>query len=137
GHHSGLPDPESLKARLLARSKDRIVLEAIQDAVDRLPQLVDVRSAKLPVGIAEGTPLEKELFFRFLFSALVDADYLDTESHFRPKEAEARTTSKGIEYIAEQFLSNYHRRFADVDPTPVNQVRREVFEACQMAAAKP
>jgi CRISPR-associated endonuclease/helicase Cas3 len=44
-----------------------------------------------------------DLFLRLLFSALVDADFLDTESHFSPKQTEVRGQDLDLTTLARVF----------------------------------
>lgn len=82
-HHAGLPDPDSLDRRLLDDAK----VARYAMAVDQAPlDLLGLeQSAALPDFFVSADPKQKqmrryELFVRMLFSALVDADFLDTEA---------------------------------------------------------
>lgn len=81
--------------------------------------------------------LQTELFLRMMFSALVDADFLDTEKHFEPDAPRLR----GAEYAPVDLWPMLERDQARIilkaRSTPVNTVRREVYEACLEAAEIP
>lgn len=91
GHHAGLADwVADLDNRLLgARGPDsrreyeeaKRVCESAEPSILTLPAGFDLRSelAAIP-GIRGGNPLACAFWIRMLFSALVDADFLDTES---------------------------------------------------------
>ena len=84
GHHGGMPDPTNLKQRLGEKSNDPIVQDVLRQArrVVALPERPPLPTLK--------SPSQVELFLRLLFSALVDADYLDTEAHFDPGRSRLR-----------------------------------------------
>ena len=70
------------------------------------------------------------------FSALVDADYLETEKHFNPEKSNSRIEWPAIEKLWEKFkieqdtfVSNEKKNISDV-----NTVRNEVYGACLNAA---
>lgn len=72
-----------------------------------------------------------------LFSALVDADFLDTEGHFRGARAGLRSSSWTIEALLARFEVSYQKRFATAPPTPVNRVRAQVYQDCLRMAKEP
>ena len=71
-----------------------------------------------------------------IFSALVDADYLDTEKHFNQGKAETRAHQPNLEALWERFQARHHR-VAQGASGPVNQVRAEVYHSCLSAAERP
>jgi CRISPR-associated endonuclease/helicase Cas3 len=75
------------------------------------------------------------MFFRLLFSALVDADYLDTESHFR----DGRSALRGSQMSMGELLAELTRHVEDL-PTGQNRevaaVRRAVYMSCLNASEK-
>jgi len=77
-----------------------------------------------------------ELLLRMTFSALVDADSLDTEEHFDPARSAVRqrTTLTVSELLT--TLERSHAALEDErDPTPVNAARRAIRRQCVAAAA--
>jgi CRISPR-associated endonuclease/helicase Cas3 len=74
------------------------------------------------------------MFLRLLFSALVDADFLDTESHFSPSRQGERATAADIPALWRRFEAS-RDQFADSPKTDVNRVRSEVYDACIAAAS--
>lgn len=101
GHHAGLADwTGSLDTRLLGtgatdsrREYDeaRRACEAAKQPLLALPAEFDLRSALLSIpGARSANPLAWSLWVRMLFSALVDADFLDTEAFMDGAKAVGR-----------------------------------------------
>jgi len=127
GHHGGLPDPANLKQRVRDKAKDPAVQDVLKHAekILPLPECPD-----LPHLIS---PTQTELFLRFLFSALVDADYLDTEAHFDSGRSRLRYRPVNLEILAESFWKKQDK-LSGHDQSPVNLVRHEIYQACLAAA---
>ncbi len=88
GHHGGLSDLREARAWLEERSADPHSAEGIAAAsaaglMNALPNAPDVAQFA-------GDQRGFELFLRLCFSALVDADRLDTEAHFESAKAAIR-----------------------------------------------
>ena len=80
--------------------------------------------------------LSAEVFLRLAYSALVDADSLDTEAHKLASPPPERRSSLTLA----DLWSRYDTFLEKESPAPestVNRVRREVYEACLEAASKP
>ncbi|WP_448534628.1 CRISPR-associated helicase Cas3' [Parathermosynechococcus lividus] len=136
GHHSGLPCVNELKNRLAEVDRstyDQIEAAAKADEIDlALPETVQQELA----AIAE-YPLDCELWLRLLFSCLVDADYLDTESHFDPTSASQRGQSPSLQQLWSAFEANHTELITSSPPTTVNAVRKAVYDHCLAAASQP
>jgi CRISPR-associated endonuclease/helicase Cas3 len=78
--------------------------------------------------------LAGEMLLRMVFSALVDADYQDTEAHFDPERSAARTPAPGPSVLFPILLGAQESVMAGAAGT-VNEVRREVYEYCLLAAS--
>lgn len=134
GHHGGLPAKKELQEWLREREADPAVHEAIGRAQNALLALQPVTPLALPSYVR--TELEEELFLRMLFSALVDADYLDTERHFNVDKAEARDGFLRLADLRPSFEAN-QRELTGKARDRVNGVRDEVYRACLNAALLP
>jgi CRISPR-associated endonuclease/helicase Cas3 len=137
GHHGGLPDRGVLSTRL-KELRDARGGEAAREAMARavsegvIPAAV-AATGSLAVPAYVRDPLSLELFLRMLFSALVDADWLDTEAHWEPEAAAQRGTTAELGALTERLEAAQAALMRGADGA-VNDVRREVHEACLRAA---
>lgn len=131
GHHAGLEDAGVAATKLNAFWQERG--HEVVEAQNRLVA-AGVRLPTLRVR-AFASPTQREFVIRMVFSALVDADYLDTERHFAPEQARLRGRGPSLDVLW-QRLEAAQREILD-DSTVVNRVRREVYEACVRAASGP
>ena len=76
-----------------------------------------------------------------LFSALVDADFLDTERHFSPDASLQRSTYPSLATLEESLLSDQQRLMGNsrvISTTHahdrLNKLRNEVYQACLTSA---
>ncbi|MFV9510193.1 CRISPR-associated helicase Cas3' [Tepidibacillus sp. LV47] len=138
GHHAGLNSSGSLSLILEERIENQKshFLEVLQHAEPFLREVVFPhmqKEWKLPL-LAE---TEREMWIRMVFSALVDADYLDTEQHFQPTLALARRQEISVEDLWNRLAADQQQLINKADNTLVNRIRKQVYEVCVEAAAKP
>lgn len=142
GHHAGLPDwatdsiagseggKGSLSARLCSASEElRKSLEGV--GISR-PDWLELSqpTQKIPGGL-NGLAL----WTRLVFSCLVDADYLDTESFLNPSKAVKRKIEQPKLTELANNLENYLTKLSDRAPqTDVNSIRAEVLGFSKEAA---
>jgi len=143
GHHAGLancvrnePDaPKSLEIRvrenqqLLHAVVQNVPPEILAQRLPPLPAFLQNRSAS-----PEDSKRKVEFWTRFLFSALTDADYLDTEAALDPARSALRPAPQPIDELVRRIEEEIRRRSAAASPGPVNEARRLVAEACLNAA---
>jgi CRISPR-associated endonuclease/helicase Cas3 len=146
GHHAGLDNWESLKGRLAGEDAQRELSEALDagpasdllspvGTLPRLPQL------PIPPSMVEEIPGRFALWVRMLFSALVDADFLDTEAFMNPDATQARQVDVLAMTALLAAFDGYMARKAEAvqasgqADSPVNQRRAEVLAACRAKAA--
>ncbi len=147
GHHGGLPDRERLRERLRLPEEVERHARAVQIPIER--QSEDETPAIPPWLLSPASPKAGarglEFFTRILFSALTDADFLDTEAYFAlagDVEAANRNAARAVRWpdllsyqpVLDAFLA---AKGVSAVPTSVNLLRAEVLDACRAAGAGP
>lgn len=137
GHHGGLMNHGDLRSWLKERRQDAdtglardwaesvgVIASAGNDFDQVIPEF------------ARSNPHALEFWLRMCFSALVDADYRDTERHFDPVSFANRGGAPPIPVLAKR-LEAAQAALNEAHQGPVNAVRREVYQACLGAAELP
>lgn len=142
GHHAGLADKGQAVSELTKALEEQKVLAEVRTGLKTLgleePLARALKEAFQEVGTkakAGGTALE--LLVRMAFSALVDADYLDTEAHFQPQVAQRRGQAPSLGELWDRLQRAQEELLSRAEDTPVNRVRLEVYQACLKAAELP
>jgi CRISPR-associated endonuclease/helicase Cas3 len=143
GHHTGLANltrsdpggPCSLRERLANNRQLSVQLSASLPP-DIATRNVPVIPPHLPSDLnrSDDSRRRLEMWIRFLFSALADADYLDTEQALDPARAARRRSGPPIGELAQRIESEITRRCETAATTPVNEARRRLAEACLVAS---
>jgi CRISPR-associated endonuclease/helicase Cas3 len=138
GHHTGLKNQGDVANRLISK---RHRLEAalaeqppasiLEQVVPPLPLLATPKSKHDKAGMRA-----LELYTRFLFSALCDADFLDTEAFFSRERAGLRGNSVDITSLAAKLSASVDSLAFGAPATIVNHARTEVRAACKAAATQ-
>ena len=135
GHHGGLRSLTETKNWVAERTEDAAVQQAVADARRVIPDLEPAVEIAMPA-IATGDELATELYLRLLFSALVDADWLDTESHFEPGVSSQRLPPDvSLGTLWERFLNN-QRAMPHREGSIVDDARNEVYNCAVKAAER-
>lgn len=150
GHHIGLQhldikalgglDPRNIAARhplglrLTAASLDNLETQLRNDGLT-LPR---VTQPMLGASLASNVPAMLDV--RCLFSALVDADFLDTEAHFQGDRCGKRYRQRGQRLDADLALTVVMARIrqtreATRAATRVDTVRQQLLDACLVSAS--
>lgn len=126
GHHGGLPDSNH---RNLGESLDDI-LEKAEPYLNCIPEISSkLNSVELPFNPTSAFQLS--FFTRMLFSALVDADFLDTERFMDSKKFAMRDAGLSLEILNE----NLNERISKFKPdTDINKLRCEILDHCRERA---
>lgn len=144
GHHGGLPSREELKDRVARKKADVRIAESVAIAMESVPDLQPDGDMPFPSWLgqqerdANPDRLQRrlEFFLRMLFSALVDADFLDTERHFEGEKAAVRSSTEiSIEGLWRR-MEAHHESLLREPQTELNQLRNEIYDACVASAEK-
>ncbi|MFU2207532.1 CRISPR-associated endonuclease Cas3'' [Solidesulfovibrio sp. C21] len=132
GHHAGLPDGKESgdPSCLTVRLRNAILPEAIPDWLTQAnaPQ-------ELPfTQIVGRSGLQAAFFIRMLYSCLVDADFLDTESFLDTGKQALRGGYPPLEALWERLQAHLDMFKAKEKPSPVDPWRNAVLGWCLEAA---
>lgn len=151
-HHAGLYDAADLTERLIGGGKTdsehehREARDACAAHAPQLLQVPEALNAKLLLpgipGLREGEPLAQALWLRMLFSALVDADFLDTETYLDRGRAEHRAGFPPLTEYRTRLDAHLDAMAAKVKADgraddPVMRARAQVLADCREAATQP
>ena len=137
GHHAGLEDSSDAELKIAAEPDFAERMETMAEAIKTFGLYPGV------VGNPEQVPesqLKQELFTRMVTSALVDADFLDTEFHFGQERPRAREHDLDIPTLWSRFeagrtrLLERQQTSGKVTAPNVQTVRDEVYAECLKAA---
>jgi CRISPR-associated endonuclease/helicase Cas3 len=134
GHHAGLPDwysDENSGRRSLSYRLAHCSTEEIRTEFKK--RLETFKPSKCP-WLFDINKIDLSLWIRMLFSCLVDADFLDTESYMDPEKAEKRGEYLPIEDLLTRFNKYMSDKTSKADATPVNEVRQSILSDCRKAA---
>lgn len=128
GHHAGLPDWNGEAASLFQRLEDGKAKGYLQEALLAAPDaalLDQPRPASLP---PQGS---LALWIRMLFSCLVDADFLDTETFMDGRKSESRSGYPSLNELLSAFDRHMTDKTANATDSPVNRIRADVLRQCR------
>ena len=129
-----------MRTWLAAKQADTPIDEAIAQARCEMPNLDPATPIVMPERIRHN-PYAAELFIRLIFSALVDADSLDTEQHWRRDTAGLRGSQLDLHDLWQRFEQDQttftHDRPASGLTVEVDGIRNSVYRDCLRAADSP
>lgn len=116
GHHRGLYD----------------YCDYVEETKRTIPEEISIEE-KIPFSMPNFPKLEKfdyHNLVRMLFSCLVDADSLDTESFMNPEQAELRGSHATMEELLLKLENHLRNLRSQSQETKVNHIRNFVQEQC-------
>ncbi len=138
GHHAGLPDwdkDEASGASLRERLAQRALLEdALKADIPR--EILTGAQPAIPPNVGLDKPQGFALWARMLFSALVDADFLDTEAFYDSAKAQARSDWLTLKDLKTRFDTYMQALTDQAEDTPVNRLRARVLADCRKAGVQ-
>lgn len=127
GHHTGLPDGGNQRN---ADPEDGTLFGRLKKPVEPYGGWQEVPLPQsAPPAWANRDPLDFAFFTRMLYSCLVDADFLDTET-FMNGRAAPRGGGEGIPALLEKARTQAERYLGAESTTPVSRQRNAVLQAC-------
>jgi CRISPR-associated endonuclease/helicase Cas3 len=142
GHHTGLHDPDHLMEKVIERPS--------YHAFERLPEVVARFQSELgaiPEVFNEpefvGENAKTDLYVRMLFSALVDADFLDTEKHFLCGVERSAPKLRPVELLAQLGEAKERKARKAFDEATTDEahelvrLRNSIYDQCVRAGELP
>lgn len=131
GHHSGLQDwgskadDSTLECRLI--KSDLPDYSSYKSEID-LPKEAELTFPikRKPVGPG----FSVQFFTRFLYSSLVDADFLDTERALNSENSSLRNNNFSLETMLSALEESLKAKSSSAPDTPVNRHRAEILANC-------
>jgi CRISPR-associated helicase Cas3/CRISPR-associated endonuclease Cas3-HD len=138
GHHGGMLDYYGSRS-LTTRMSEDYTRNRIRDWHPYAPaDLLRLQLAEpLPITLSDDALFQISFFTRMLFSALVDADFLATESFLDRKKSQKRKEGASIDALAATLEKHLSDLQAEAEDTPVNRQRRAILAHCVAASTKP
>ncbi|HET7579527.1 MAG TPA: CRISPR-associated helicase Cas3' [Bacillales bacterium] len=135
GHHSGLVPAGDLMNRLDKNKNEHFIRESIEKGASFLKNYTSLISNSKSAywNFESGMPdmVSLEMRIRMLFSALVDADFLDTEHHFYPKKTHLRTTSDTPAELYQLLTTHYQTlEQSEKAKESINRARSAIYHQC-------
>jgi CRISPR-associated endonuclease/helicase Cas3 len=135
GHHGGLPDSATVRSVLA----DKVARPGCQAALawmrGEFGAAMPADALAMPTQVARD-PYATELLTRLVFSALVDADSLDTAAHMEGSTVVETARGPSMEELWERFAT-YHRAHAVSGDPSIAAVRTAIYDDCIRHADDP
>jgi len=135
GHHAGLPDwhkvdapGASLHERL---QESGLLANALKADIPQETLAGDIPDQP-PLGGRDGFAL----WVRMLFSALVDADFLDTELFYDQEQSEIRGDYRTVSELKIMFDAHMQTMAVNAADSTVNRLRAEILTDCRRAGLR-
>lgn len=128
GHHAGLPDygNTAVKSSLAGRYSKKIPDYQVYKKEIQIPEL---NMQPILYDPKKNMDFSLSMFIRMLYSCLVDADYLDTES-FMKKEETGRVKGEEISVLLEKLEIYISGWLKNTNAETINGRRTEILKHC-------
>jgi CRISPR-associated endonuclease/helicase Cas3 len=140
GHHGGLPNAADLKSKLSARPTDGqyAAIESVKALGITRPDPSKVMPRWFPrASKSETADIRRlEFWLRMVFSALIDADRLDTQAHFQPN-SRGPSPEGQLSDLAARCDERHSIAVAERRHDPVARAREEMFAEVMSKAVEP
>ena len=129
GHHAGLADGENGEQISALADRLRKDIPALDPAWKDEVFLPELTALRVRPRNRETAGFSAALFVRMLFSALVDADFLDTEAYYAKiqKKPELRGRHPALSDLLGRLDSHLNTLTSSARPGAVNDLRQEVL----------
>ncbi|HHT9106151.1 MAG TPA: CRISPR-associated helicase Cas3' [Candidatus Wujingus californicus] len=134
GHHGGLMNFSDLKTWISEKNTSSHIQTIVQELTNQGFNLSPSTALTQPSFIKD--EFNAEFFIRMLFSALVDADFLDTEDHFTPDNKAKRGNFPSLSELWQRFESDQNK-ITGKSKDQLNIIRNNVYLDCIKAAELP
>ncbi|WP_121710197.1 CRISPR-associated endonuclease Cas3'' [Streptomyces sp. E5N91] len=141
GHHTGLSAWSELSVRLKSLMRDsEEVDEAINRVAEVMPEILDRTCPAVPDWLDPRNKTSVEMLVRMTYSAVVDADRLDTAAHFRAGPLPGPDVS--MPELWERYETRRQEALAErrrlKEPSWLDKLREDVYqEALDTSAGEP
>ena len=134
GHHAGLPDWYGGKGSLEFRLTDGLdeYKEALAENIP--PKILQGECPAIPKTAQSADSIS--LWMRMLFSCLVDADFLDTETYMKPEKTKQRLKPLSLETLQDRFSDAMVKLQKNSEESPLKDIRNEILNECYKAAER-
>ncbi|MDU7474716.1 MAG: CRISPR-associated helicase Cas3' [Paenibacillus macerans] len=129
GHHGGLPNHISTGTRT---GLEQVLKQDFQIIGGAPPILPELEVSSVPMK-GNNSGMGISLWIRMLYSALIDADYLDAERYFQPLKTELRNNLPSLSELHAQFHHKLQELLHKPQNSNVLQARHYVLESCLLA----
>jgi CRISPR-associated endonuclease/helicase Cas3 len=132
GHHMGLTSP----------GKDISDFETFWETAHTAAKILHSNAQRLPlpkfIPSCKIAGTKRELRIKMLFSALIDADSIDTEQHFNHKKTALRSNwIKPVDLLPIFRAQQLQMMWSTRRNSHVNLIRRRIYRRCVASATKP
>jgi CRISPR-associated endonuclease/helicase Cas3 len=137
GHHGGLGSFEEDLRPLVGVALSPAARAASERLLSELPEARDIIAGPPLIPASWSTRLVLEMGIRLAFSALVDADHLDTAAHFAGLAGPTPAHPADMAALLRRFEDRRTAQLTGRASSEVNRLRAELYEAAVTAAAGP